>query len=78
MKMRNAKGMTHKGWMFGIVPVYLNFNHDSGLPEVMERHWTLLPLLCIAESVWGMCTWLRCLADRDFEPFYRIHVTGEL
>lgn len=67
--------LTHKGW-FGICPVYFA-NLDSDAPLVVERHWSLLPLMLLSESCFGIVFALASLLT-DFEPQWPLRVTGEL
>jgi len=39
--------LTHKGW-FGLCPVYIGDIHGDA-PLLVERHWSLLPLMVISE-----------------------------
>lgn len=68
--------LTHKGLFCGIVPVYLDMS-DEDMPMMCVRHWSLEPLLDVVEMLFGMCVFLRSLAEADYEPMYPIKITGE-
>ena len=67
---------THKGLMFGVVPVYLDMT-DEHAPGVEVRWGWLEPLLDICEGVFSVCVYLRQLVDPFYEPMFPILITGE-
>lgn len=73
MKMKR----THKGLIFGFVPVYLNFT-DPECPEVEGRNFLCELLLSAATPVFGGFLWVMSLLNPDFEPSFPIMVTGEV
>lgn len=68
---------THKGFLFGIVPVYLDMT-DSDCPGLEVRHWSLTPLLYLCEAIFGICVFLKSMIDIEYEPAFPIKVTGEI
>lgn len=68
---------THKGLMYGIVPVFLDMRHED-MPGVAGRNAACELLLDICEGLFGICVFLRSCVDRDYEPVYPVMVTGEL
>jgi hypothetical protein len=70
------KKYTHKGW-FGFCPVYLRNTFTSN-PGVMPRYRWLTPVLYL--NVWlqeigiGLCS----MVDPEWEPTWKIRLTGEL
>ena len=73
--MKATVSLTHKGW-FGICPVYFA-NLDSAAPLVVERHWSLLPLMLLSECCFGLVFVLGSFLG-GFEPAWPLRVTGEL
>lgn len=67
--------LTHKGW-FGICPVYFG-NLHSEAPLIVERHWSLLPLMLLSEAMFGL-VFLVGSFFTGFEPTWPLRVTGEL
>lgn len=68
---------THKGLFCGVVPVFLDMT-DPECPGIVERHWSLWPLLEIVEAVLSVCIAARSLFDPTYEPAFPIMITGEL
>ena len=73
--MNTTVSLTHKGW-FGICPVYFG-NLDRPAPLVIERHWSLLPLMLLSEGLFAL-TFLFASRFGDIEPAWPLTVTGEL
>lgn len=73
MKMKR----THKGLMYGIVPVYLDFTIPQ-CPGVEGRLWGCEALLTACDLIFEMSCYLISLADPDFEPMFPIKITGVL
>lgn len=67
--------LTHKGW-FGICPVYFAGLHSSA-PLVIERHWSLVPLMLLSECLYGLVFVVGSFLA-GFEPAWPLCVTGEL
>ena len=67
---------THKGW-FGFCPIFLA-NTFSDSPDVTSRTEWLMPVLkfniWLQELAIAACT----LMDPDWEPTWKIRLTGEL
>lgn len=68
--------LTHKGW-FGLCPVYFA-ELDSAAPRVVERHWSLAPLMVLSEILFTACFTVCCWVDPTFEPQWPLRVTGEI
>lgn len=67
---------THKGLMYGCVPVYLNM--DCGdCPEVEGRNLLCEIGLSIVEPLFGLFTYIMTALDPAYEPMYPIKITGE-
>jgi hypothetical protein len=72
-----AESLPHKGWL-GFFPVYIGGVGDESEPlTIVARHWSLDPLMWLAEQF--EC--LRILASSvlipDYEPLWMVRVTGE-
>lgn len=67
---------THKGW-FGICPIYLR-NPDSDCPTVAPRWNWVVPLFVVSEWWQGAAIWLCTVVNPDYEPRWKIRITGEL
>jgi hypothetical protein len=67
---------THKGW-FGFCPVLIN-NPYSGSPQLCPRAGWLMPVMrlniWIQELAIGFCT----LVNPEWEPVWKIRLTGKL
>ncbi|WP_375191818.1 hypothetical protein [Marinobacter sp.] len=73
MKMKR----THKGLMYGVVPVYLDFTNRE-CPGVEGRFFGCEALLTLCDLVFEVTCYLVTLARPDFEPMFPIKVTGVL
>lgn len=67
----------HKGWIFGVVPVYIGDLESRG-PMIAERNGIPEWWFSLFEALFGIFCWLMTLANPDFEPTFPILVTGEL
>jgi hypothetical protein len=68
--------LTHKGW-FGLCPVYYA-DLRSEAPLVVERHWTLEPLLWISQAFYDAIGWVFDAAGSDYAMPYPLRVTGRI
>lgn len=66
---------THYGW-FSFCPVYVG--GDKEAPDVMARHRWLQPLLHLAVYVQGLAIGLCSMVNPDWEPTWRIRITGAI
>lgn len=68
---------THKGLLFGIVPVYLDMTNEQ--EPIVEVRWSWLdPIADICAEIFGLCVAFRQFVDPDYEPMFPIRVTGEI
>lgn len=77
MITKNGLNATHKGIMFGFIPVYLNMDNGE-CPGVEGRNWFCEFLMDIVIPIYlfiGNCM-IRC--NPTFEPVFMIKITGEL
>lgn len=69
---------THKGLMFGIVPVFLDMSNPQ-CPVVEGRNFLCEILLDIVEPLFGFCIYLRTsIDDSGYEPAFPVRITGQL
>ena len=68
---------THKGWIFGVVPVYLG-NLESGAPNVEVRRWVPEWWFDLWAAMFDLFTMVACAVNPWFEPMFPIVETGEL
>lgn len=68
--------LTHKGW-FGLCPVYFGNLHAEG-PFVVERHWTLWPLMVISELLLRLVIMVHVIFKRDADELWPMLVTGKI
>lgn len=73
---KNDKKWTHKGWMFGLVPICIRF--DSEIPEVECRRFVPEWWFDLCESVYGFMIMCATMVNPEFEPQFAILVTGEI
>lgn len=71
------KTFTHKGLFLGIVPVYLA-DLQTDTPLVTARNWIPEWYFDGVEMFFGLTAMLGSLVNPDWEPEYRITVTGEI
>lgn len=76
MKTYQGQEWSHKGLMFGIVPIYLN-DPFGDCPEITVRHWLFEPLADLVEAVFSFACFVKTFLDPDFEPEFFFKVTGE-
>ncbi len=67
---------THKGWL-GPCPIYIS-NIDSDCPMVHPRHWVFIPLAWATEMFYLGYFETRRLINWDYEPRWKITVTGRI
>jgi len=75
--MKDDLGFTHYGWLYGLVPVYVNMENEH-CPEVQERHWIFLPWLFFCEWLFGIFTTMATILNPGYEPQFYIKLTGEI
>lgn len=68
---------THKGLMFGIVPVYLDFTSRE-CPEVEGRFFGCEFLLTVCGLAFEAFSYVMTLANPEYEPLFPIAITGVL
>lgn len=68
---------THKGLMFGIVPVYLDMT-DRECPSVQGRNYFCEIFMDMCEPIFMICVFVRSCFDHEYEPCYPIKLTEEL
>lgn len=68
--------LTQKGW-FGLCPVYIG-DLDTGCPLLIERHWSLMPLMVMSEWFFAAIMFTKSWRDPDYEPAWPIKVTGNI
>lgn len=68
---------THKGLLFGFVPVYLDMA-DKACPSVQGRNWVCEVILDMCEPIFMICVFVRSCFDHDYEPHYPIKLTEKL
>lgn len=73
----NEMKRTHKGLMFGLVPVYLDMSEDE-CPSVQGRNLFFDILLDIVTPIFGMCIFIMTMVNKDYEPSFPITITDEL
>tara|TARA_R110000772_G_scaffold109924_1_gene213306 strand:- start:18525 stop:18743 length:219 start_codon:yes stop_codon:yes gene_type:complete len=71
------KDFTHYGWVFGVVPVYVNMT-DLYCPIVTERHWLAVPVFKIMNTLFQSFNNFMSMINVDFEAHYTIRLTGEI
>lgn len=71
------KEFTHYGWVFGIVPVYVNLD-DLYTPVITERHWLFIPFFKILNTLFQSFNNFMSMINVDFEVHYTIRLTGEI
>ncbi len=69
---------THKGLMFGIVPVYLDMTNEE-CPAILGRNWFCeYVLLDIFGVLFGILTYTMNMLNPEFEPEFPIRITEVL
>ena len=68
---------THKGLMYGIVPVYLDMTEED-CPIVEPTSFIYRPLFSICDLLFETYVFLRTSVDHEYEPYFPIKVTEEL
>ena len=68
---------THKGLMYGLVPVYLDLT-DAERPEVEGRFAGCEAMLDVVEVFFGMFTFLMTCIYPYYEPVFPIKITGKV
>jgi hypothetical protein len=69
---------THKGLMFGVVPVYLDMT-DEECPAILGRNWFCeYVLLDFFSVLFNVLTLMLTRINPEFEPMFPIKITGEL
>lgn len=66
---------THYGW-FGFCPVKVADPY-GGEPCLAARWLILEPLFDLQEVIQGAVIWLCSAMDAEYEPMWRIKITGE-
>jgi hypothetical protein len=69
--------LTHKGLFCGIAPVYIG-GLETDAPLVVERHWSLMPVLWMTEVLFSAFVFVGSLFAPDWEPMYPLVITGEI
>jgi hypothetical protein len=73
--VREAPVFTHNGW-FGFCPVKIADPY-GGEPCLAARWWWLEPLFDMNEGIQGAVILLCSAMNHEYEPMWRIRVTGE-
>lgn len=68
---------THKGWLFCLCPVYIDFREQDA-PRIVERNWIPEWWMLFAEFLFGCYCTLMSFASSDWVPMFPILVTGEI
>jgi hypothetical protein len=68
---------THRGWLM-FCPIYLKIDFDSEELNFAARHWSLIPLLWIAQAIDALKNWVGTTLSEDYEESTYFNVTGEL
>lgn len=68
---------THKGWLYGLAPVYLG-DIESLAPHVEPRRWVPGWWLDLCEDLFAAFVFLVMLVNPAFEPEFPILITGKL
>lgn len=69
---------THKGLMFGIVPVYIDM-HDDECPSIIGRNWFCeYVLLTPVEVLFNVLCMMMTFFNPEYEPTFPITITKEL
>jgi len=71
LKCKYGQEWTHKGLMYGFVPIYVNQPY-SECPEISARNWACELLLDLADAMFSFA------AMFSDEPLFFFKVTGEL
>lgn len=75
--MVDKREFTHYGLLYGVVPVYLS-RVDTDCPDLVERHWSLIPLMWLCEQAFGLYCLTATAVNPEFEPAFPITITGEI
>lgn len=75
--MSNEMKRTHKGLMFGLVPVFLDMS-DEECPAVEGRNFVCDIILDIVTPIFGVCIFIMTMVNREYEPAFPIKITGEI
>lgn len=67
----------HKGFIFGVVPVYIG-NINGFAPDICVRNWVPEFFLDVVEVFHGASGMLISMLHPDFEPQFKIVVTGKI
>lgn len=73
----NEMKRTHKGLMFGLVPVFLDMS-DAECPAVEGRNFACEILLDIVTPIFGACIFIMTMINREYKPAFPIKITGEI
>lgn len=68
---------THKGLMYGLVPIYLDLSLGES-PGVEARNKLCDWMLSAADTFFGLCVSIMELMNPDYEPMFFFRVTEEL
>jgi hypothetical protein len=68
---------THYGWMYGIVPVYVDMT-PKDCPAIEVRSVVFEPLMDVMESIFGAFCIVATMVNPEFEPQFAIKLTGEI
>lgn len=77
MKTYQGHEWSHKGLLYGFVPVYINEPYSEA-PEITVRHWSLEFLADFAEALFATCCKIKRLIDPSYEPQFFFKITGDL
>lgn len=72
------EGFVYRGWVFGLVPVYVGPVAGVEAPNVTVRNWIPEWTLDLGEALFAAFCWVAPLARPDFEPSIPIKLTGRL
>lgn len=72
------KGMfTHYGFIYGIVPIYVDISNDE-CPNIEVRNFVPAILLTICEEIYFAMIDLSNLMGANIEPVFAIKLTGKI
>ena len=49
--------ITHKGWFFYIIPIYLDMR-DESCPSIVGRHWIFEPFLMLIDVMFNVADYV--------------------
>lgn len=75
--MTDKKDFTHYGWLYGVVPIYVNVT-NSECPDIESRHWVFEPLMLFVDLAYSFTSLVGSMIFKDFEPMFAIKLTGRI